>query len=327
MKKKRRRTRRATDEELLPYMDYLHGDVVDNKFEVACFYEYATESAFLREAARLWAQKKYSCEKIVKGSVIWQCPSFPQKRWNQLSPRERANILLWFLPSQLQPLRVIDVWLLDGMGILDRLKTMAAEVMESKKLRKPHRKVYPIIEDPIFDARFHQRKVRVAWVHVLFTLDFGKTKKQLLQEFDQWLQLRENRARLDAHRQNPTGKTGAFKDRLKDLAAWRLYRELGCEDALAFAQKNRKRDKDGRLRPFYNAGREQSKKIPPNQAPLYSEESGFPKAKARALAYGMELIPWAFGKSAEDADRLQNEAPKDRRNARKQARKISKSSF
>ena len=311
-------------------MDYLHGDVVDNEFEAACFYEYATESAFLREAARLWAEKEYSSEKIIKGSVIWQCPSFPKKRWNQLSQRERANILLCFLPDQIEPLRMIDVWLLDGMGIFDRLKTMAAEVTESKKPHKPQRKVYPIIEHPIFDARFHQRKVRVAWVHVLFTLDFGKTKKRLLQEFDQWLQLRENKARFDAHRQNPIGKTGAFKDRLKDLAAWRLYRELGCEDALAFAQKNRKRDKHGKPRQFHDARKEQSKtKMSLNEAPLYSEhneESGFLKAKARALAYGMELIPWAFRKSAEDADRLQNEAPKDFRNARKQVRKISKGS-
>jgi hypothetical protein len=93
MKKKRLKTPRATDEELVPCMDYLHGDVADNEFEAACFYEYATESAFLREAARLWAQKKCSCEEIpVRGSVIWQCPSFPQVRWNQLSQPERAKI-------------------------------------------------------------------------------------------------------------------------------------------------------------------------------------------------------------------------------------------
>jgi len=142
-------------------MDYLHGDVVDNEFEAACFYEYATESAFLREAARLWAEKEYSSEKIIKGSVIWQCPSFPKKRWNQLSQRERANILLWFLPDQIEPLRVIDVRLLDRMGIFDRLKTMAEEVMETKKLHKPQRKVYPIIEDPIFDAQFHRASLAV----------------------------------------------------------------------------------------------------------------------------------------------------------------------
>jgi hypothetical protein len=69
---------------LLPCMDYLHGDVVDNEFEAACYYEYAKESAFLREVARLWASKKHSYEEI-KRSLIWQCPSFPRKTWSQLS--------------------------------------------------------------------------------------------------------------------------------------------------------------------------------------------------------------------------------------------------
>src|SRR5207248_2860278 len=101
------------------------------------------------------------------------------------------------------------------------------------RLRKPQRKVYPIIEEPIMGPPNQKR----AWVHVIFTLDFGKTKKRLLQEFDKWLQLPQNKARFDAHKQNPTGKTGASKDRLKDLAAWRLYRELGCKEALAFAEK------------------------------------------------------------------------------------------
>ncbi len=310
-------------------MDYLHGDVVDNELEAACYYEYAKESAFLREAARSWASKRHSYKEIKNRRLVWQCPSFSRKSWNQLSQQERADILQGFLPSQIQPLRVIDVWLLDAMGIFDQLETMAAEVTESKKLHKPQRKVYPIIEDPIFEARLHQRKVSVAWVHVIFTLDFGKTKKRLLQEFDKWLQLPENKARFDAHKQNPTGKTGMFKDRLKDLAAWRLYRELGCKEALAFAEKNRKRDKHGKPRQFHDARKEQSKtKMSLNEAPLYSEyneESGFLKARGRALAYRMELIPWAFGKFAEDTEKLQDEVAEVFRNARNSPRKICKS--
>jgi len=290
---------------LLPYMYYLHGDVVDNKFEAACFYEYATESPYLCEAARLWAENEYSSKKIIRGSVIWQCPSFPKKRWNQLSPRERANILSAFLPDQIEPLRVFEVLHLDEMGILDRLKTMAAE---SKKLHKGQRTVYPIIEGQTYDAKIHQRKLKIAWVHVLFTLDFGKTKTRLLQEFDQWLQLPENKARFDAHKQNPIGKTGAFKDRLKDFAAWRIYEGCGrdWEKANAFANDHRIKH-----RPFHDPREGQTKKTPLNEAPLYSGESGFLKAKKRALAYGMELIPWAFGKSAEDARRLQDPAPTD----------------
>ncbi len=53
MDKKKRLKTRATDEELLPCMDYLHGDVVDGQFRAACQYEYARESNVLCKAAEL----------------------------------------------------------------------------------------------------------------------------------------------------------------------------------------------------------------------------------------------------------------------------------
>ena len=53
MKKKRPKTRRTTDEELLPNMDYLHGDVVDDQSRAACQYEYARESSTLQKASQL----------------------------------------------------------------------------------------------------------------------------------------------------------------------------------------------------------------------------------------------------------------------------------
>ena len=229
-------------------------------------------------------------------------PFFSSKSWNQLSQGERAEILKGF--REIQPLRIIDVLCLTLMGVFDQLKRMEAEAINNKRTGKRSPKVYPIIEDS-----------RFAWVHVLFTLDFCKSRKRLLREFDMWLQSPENRARFDTHRQSLTGKTGTFKDRLKDLAAWRLYRELGCEDALAFAQKNRKRDLQG-PRQFHDARKEQSKeKMPLNEAPLYSEESAFLKAKARASAYAKQLIPC-------QASWLKLFVWAEKRN-----RKISKSSF
>jgi hypothetical protein len=171
---------------------------------------------------------------------------------------------------------VDEVWLLDAEGIFERLKTMAAKVPENNRPRKPRRKAYPIIEEP-------------PWLRVMFTLNFTKTRKRLLQEFDKWLQLPENKARFDAHAQNPVGKTGLFKDRLKDLAAWRLYRELGRDRALDFAETYRKRDKTGSPRPFHDPRQDQTKKVPLNEAPLYSEESGFLKAKRRAIQF-LEVI-------------------------------------
>src|SRR5882724_4966613 len=130
MKKKRLKTQ-ATHEELLLCMNYLHGDVVDHEFEAACLYEYAKESVVLREAARLWASKKHSYEESEEialaienrfpsgfwWSLVWQCPSFPRKSWNQLSQRERANILQGFHSSKIRPLLVVDLWTLKVTGI------------------------------------------------------------------------------------------------------------------------------------------------------------------------------------------------------------------
>jgi hypothetical protein len=306
MKTKRTKTRRATDDELLLCMDYLHGDVVDNEFAAACCYEYERELhvsdktdeinkeiaqwieedeiVFIKEdkgvrGFALRVEEIFRCGLSFTGyarNLIQQCPSFTRKSWNQLSKEERVNILLGFVPRQIQPLQVDEMWLLDAEGIFERLKTMAAKVPENNRPRKPRRKAYPIIEEP-------------PWLRVMFTLNFTKTRKRLLQEFDKWLQLPENKARFDAHAQNPVGKTGLSKDRLKDLAAWRLYRELGRDRALDFAETYRKRDKTGSPRPFHDPRQDQTKKVPLNEAPLYSEESGFLKAKRRAIQF-LEVI-------------------------------------
>jgi hypothetical protein len=190
------------------------------------------------------------------------------------------------------------------MGVFDQLKRMQAEVINRKRAGERPPKVYPIIE-----AISEITSNEFALVHVLFTLDFCKTRKRLLQEFDEWLRLPENEARFDAHEQNPIGKTGVFKDRLKDLAAWRLYRELGCNGALEFAERNRKRDKYGRPRQFHDARKEQSKaKMLLEEAPLYSqynEQSGFLKAKARAMTFEKKFMPrWAFENLTEDTEVL-----------------------
>jgi hypothetical protein len=212
-------------------------------------------------------------------------------------------------------------------GVFGQLNTMAAKHTASYRLGKPEPTLYPIIEGPIIVDLTNKKKERVPWVHVIFTVNFGKARKRLVQEFDRWLQLPENKARFDAHKQNPTGRTGAFKDRLKDLAAWRLYRELGCTAALAFAEENRKRDTRGKPRQFHDARKEQSKAtMPLSEAPLYSEESGFLRAKARALNYLAELIPSEFGRRADNPEKSANDLAKVFRDALKRARKISKSS-
>ena len=322
IKKRPKKTKaEGSQADLSACMDYLHGDVADGEFEAACCYEYSRESAVLKEAAKLLASGMDDQEIAVKvegqfrcgywfiqipWGAISECPSFPAKGWNQLSPNERATILrMGLFPSlEIQPLRMNEVWNLQSNGIFEEFNAMAERQWQDKRNSgaKPAKAVYPFIEGwPKMKQRSSQ------WVHALFNLDFTKTKKRLLQEFDMWLQLPENAARFAAHKRDTTGKTGLFRDRLKDLAAWRLYRELGTVKALKFAADNRLSDKAGRPRRFHDQRKDPTNKLPLHEMPLYSEESAFQKAKAKAETCLGELFPWEFGEYAEERERQEKE--------------------
>ncbi len=311
----------ATREELLACMDYLHGDVVDGEYQAAFGYEYARESKVMREAAKLSVSGVSDTEIACKieeqfqcgywfiqppWGFIWECPSFPAKGWNQLGEIERADIRLVFpLPAdKAQPLRMNEVWNLQSNGIFEEFNAMAERQWQDKRNSgaKPAKAVYPIIE-----GWPKTKQGSSQWVHALFNLDFTKTKKRLLQEFDMWLQLPENAARFAAHKRDTTGKTGLFRDRLKDLAAWRLYRELGTVKALKFAADHRLSDKAGRPRRFHDQRKDTTNKLPLHEMPLYSEESAFQKAKAKVETCLGELIPWEFGEYAKERERQTKE--------------------
>jgi hypothetical protein len=319
---------------LLPCMDYLHGDVADDQFRAACHYEYARESTILRKAAQLLKAtdageiaSQIECE-FHCGSwffqpewgFIWQCPSFPAKSWNQLTDTERVDLLcgLPLSTTKIRPLLLGEVMFL--RRYLDQLKEMAdqarTELKEAVAAGRPRQKVYPILELEY-----------TPFVQALLPLDFSKSKKRLLGEIGKWLDLPENKARFEKHkRRTEAGTQKQAKDRLKDLAAWRLYRELGCDAALRFTKENRKRDKSGRARPFHDPRQDQSRRVPINEAALYSEESGFLKAKARALKYRAKLIPWEFGQDAKETATFRKDMIEWFKDALKQAQKISNSS-
>ena len=298
-------------------MDYLHGDVIDGEFRAACRYEYARESTILCKAALLHndpttiaggivsrIDREFHCGmEFFEWFFIWQCPSFPAKSWNNLTEKERAE-LLFGLPlstNKVQRLALAELPLVTYY--LNLLRAMADEA-KAKAIEfartggsEPWQKVYPILELPDTPC-----------VQALLPLDFSKSKKRLLQEISKWLDLPENKARFDKHRpKSEAGTEKQAKDRLKDLAAWRLCEKRGWERALKFAEQHRKRDKSGRPRAFHDPRQGQATKIPLNEAPLYSEESGFLKAKKRAKDYLAELIPWEFGKYAEEREQQKRE--------------------
>ena len=344
MKNKRPKTQ-AVDEELLPCMDYLHGDVVGDQFKAACQYQYARESKTLGKASQFLRnnptadaeevlfqiERQFPAPQVFRVApiaastwlmgdewrFIWQSPSFPAKGWNQLSKADRAELLYGLPPSTNEPqrLRLGEVMFLTHF--LDQLKGMAekarAEWKAARTAGTARQKVYPILE-----------LKGTPFVQALLPLDFSKKRTRLLKEIGLWLQQSENKARFDKHEvKTEAGTAKQAKDRLKDVATWRLYRELGCDRALSFAEENRKRDESGVPRPFHDPRKGRTKKVPPNEAPLYSEESGFLKAKERAEDHLAELIPWEFGKYAEEKERQKREWAAAFTKALKEAKKIS----
>jgi hypothetical protein len=189
--KSKQRTTQETDQELMPCMDYLHGDVVDDQFRAACHYEYARESNVLRRAAELLScnltlppgeiasqiEAEFHCGSWFfqpEWGFIWQCPSFPAK-WNHLTEEERSD-LLCVLPlstKKVRPLVFGEVIFLTPY--LDQLKAMAeqarTETKEATAAGVPRKKFYPILELP-----------STPLIQALLPLDFSKSKKRLLGE-------------------------------------------------------------------------------------------------------------------------------------------------
>jgi len=158
----------------------------------------------------------------------------------------------------------------------------------------------------------HEKQPRFFTV---FLLDFSKGETQLLNEFRAWLRLPDNHARLEEFKKPKVGTTGKWLDRLKDLAAWRLFRELDNDlnAANRFANAHRKtlrtpreiakkyknktpkeRDeiKAGSGKPFRDAKRQRG--IAPSQAELFGEEADPYRAITKANEYLTEILPMDF---------------------------------
>ena len=124
--------------------------------------------------------------------------------WNNLSAEDRAGIVRVFpLPYGKAPLRTVD------RRVLERLQAKGD---------------------------------LTAGQYSCVLVDFRETQRHLNNGFAAWLELPENKERLKKYRHNRTGKTGAHKDQLKNLAASRLYKHCGNDwrKANYFASEHRK---------------------------------------------------------------------------------------
>jgi hypothetical protein len=288
--------------------DYLHGDVADDEFEAACDYEYSRESRVLREAASLHRQDlsfaqigadinhDFSCGGLFLQSPWFEfftCAHFPETPWNSLSAGDRREILRTLpLPyGNVQPLPMLDVRRLER--VLQNLMERAAKARAEQTARK----VLPVLHEG-------------QWTYPLPVIDCSKPKKAHVDAFDAWLELPEMKERLSLYRDSPSGKTGKGKDRLKDLAAWQLFKHLDGNwvKANLFAQKHRKKTDAGEDRPFHAARQGKEKDHQKSEAQLYSEESGFLDAIERARKYLKERMPFEFLLEAQEAALLESQA-------------------
>lgn len=252
---------------------------------------------------------------------IWDCPLFPEKGWLELDDYERSLICGPFSAKKqkIKPLVTHGVALIDSMGVLHRLQALAKLARQRAK-KGDLKKIAPIIQG--WPAKKQTKDA--AWASVLFTLDFTKNKSHLLHQFNAWLQLPDVRTFRAKHEQPTTGLTGTFKDRLKALAAWRIYRELGGKGGLKFAMDNRKHDGAGQPRPFHDYRTGQTSKVPSNMAPLYSDEPNFCKAATSAQEYLAGLIPPWKGVEPAELSKPKNRRKRTKPLVKKMGRKAKK---
>lgn len=140
----------------------------------------------------------------------------------------------------------------------------------------------------------------------LFEVDLSARKGDLVKQFAKWLRAPENRKRLARYAKGKRGTTGDLLDRLKDLAAWRLYREYGnsCEQANKFAGDHRKTKLVTVLkgkppmkigRPFHNArALKNDPLVPTNLAGLFSCDAEYRTAQGRVLKHLADCFPAEF---------------------------------
>lgn len=313
---------KMTREEKAACIAYLHGDAADEAHEAACFYEYARESRTLRYAARLrnrmentdWEEVFHRTERMVgiadevalAGWFVYEpwrdileCRGFPAKGWGELRAGERAAIVRAFSSREVKPLPVLEI---------EHARRVFKRMSAAAKKRAP------------------ALSMQGSFIHAMFAVDGTKTRKQLVEQFKAWLALPDVKAWRAIYKNNQIGKTGAAQDRLKDIAAWRLYSWLRMAGADTFAEKNRLRDRKGKPRAFHDArkpqrpevvreGKKKSDEELRAEVPLYAEDSGWSDAASRVARYLAKLMPSEFEKPPDNLAGLSRRSKVSKKNA------------
>jgi hypothetical protein len=325
-------SRKWVESEREALQHYLHGDIPDDEVKAAASYEFARESASFRYAAAMF--KKGAENEIcapfgitksrpkdfdflimqLPGRAIWTCSQFPKLPWTKLPPSEKEKIQCHFARGAQRPFNTLDVDLLAGMKVIEKLQSLAEKTRKKRgSLRTPQRarqllekaqtladetararlleKVQELREKVAFRERHHVREnpilaaVRgdqLPWVeHIVCTLNYRNGKDALVDAFRAWLDSNRTES-FDAYYKPPIRKDSEhslrhFHEALKNLTAARLYATLGFREAKKWTVENHKL-KNGARRGYF--GQKIRKKLNPRLKYLKKSESGAYKGGA-----------------------------------------------
>ncbi len=264
----------------------------------------------------LWAPQAVAMHAEFKKMVADNIPAIPEVRPGSATPPMKR------LPAMVQKNSSVYlcVFELDFSESKDHLADRFTAWLNQPAIAR-HRRKY---KKPRADKnREPLRSVKVrrsfnTHYHCLFEVDLSAGKGDLTKQFKIWLALAENRKRLNRCGYEKRGATGKSLDRLKDLAAWRLYRENenNCGSANQFASRNRKKFKDwpeifktckkqnrkwpyrpGDPRPFHNAKRARNlRSVPTNESDLFSCDEDYRHAKGKVVTHLSDSYPREFKK-------------------------------
>jgi hypothetical protein len=210
-------------------------------------------------------------------AILRFCRDYPALPWRELSAAQRKELLLHF--GKVRPTPIItDVRTLDAAKIFDKFKQAAADAREYKKsaMSCPATAKYDAVE--------HVE-------HVVFSINYKDGIDAVKTGIFSWLGSSENQKRFKLCHPKSIDKKNPYspvrsKERLKSLAAWRLYDELGHDGAKKWTKKNRRCEDSFHLKAFFRE--KPSKGL--NVSPLYKEKRDWEAAIAAAKTFlAMEI--------------------------------------
>jgi hypothetical protein len=259
-------------------LNYLYGDVSSREIEAAVYWEYCRLNAEVVRIARVCQQavRSGSGDPVAQTMIdvssdqfmdwpwgaIWQSPSFPIAPWIDLTAQEKDEIILFIINREaIRPLPTWDVRILNGLGVFDFLKELAANAQKAA-----------------IKKRIPARSPAGQGEHIVFTINYREGLDRTKKQFAKWLREHEQRKRFVDYQKRRRGRDKGRKkliDMLRTLAIRRLHE---CAKGHAASVAN-----------WLIVNQREDKKYPEQRKSGYTERE-IRKAVKRSRCYETELF-------------------------------------